>query len=39
VLYFPHVFDFVNAAMEDWFAQRLGLPFHVMHLELRRGNR
>ena len=38
VLYFPHVFDFVNAAMEDWFAQSLGLPFHVLHLELRRGN-
>lgn len=38
VLYFPHLFDFVNAAMEDWFAQRLGLPFHVLHLELRRGN-
>jgi 4-hydroxybenzoyl-CoA thioesterase len=38
VLYFPHVFDFVNAAMEDWFAQRLALPFHVLHLELRRGN-
>jgi 4-hydroxybenzoyl-CoA thioesterase len=38
VLYFPHVFDFVNAAMEDWFAQRLGLPFHVLHLEQRRGN-
>lgn len=38
VLYFPHVFDFVNAAMEDWFAERLGLPFHVLHLEQRRGN-
>jgi 4-hydroxybenzoyl-CoA thioesterase len=38
VLYFPHVFDFVNAAMEDWFAGRLGLPFHVLHLEQRRGN-
>jgi 4-hydroxybenzoyl-CoA thioesterase len=38
VLYFPHMLDFVNAAMEDWFAQRLGLPFHVLHLELRRGN-
>jgi 4-hydroxybenzoyl-CoA thioesterase len=38
VLYFPHVFDFVNATMEDWFAQRLGLPFHVLHLQLRRGN-
>ena len=38
MLYFPHVFDFVNAAMEDWFAQRLGLPFHVLHLEQRRGN-
>lgn len=38
VLYFPHVFDFVNAAMEDWFAQRLGLPFQVLHQEQRRGN-
>ena len=38
MLYFPHVFDFVNAAMEDWFAQDLGLPFHVLHLEQRRGN-
>jgi len=38
VLYFPHVFDFVNAVVEDWFAQRLGLPFHVLHLEHRRGN-
>jgi 4-hydroxybenzoyl-CoA thioesterase len=38
VLYFPHVFDFVNAAVEDWFEQRLGLPFHVMHLEHRWGN-
>ena len=38
VLYFPHVFDFVNAAVEDWFARRLGLPFHVLHLEHRRGN-
>jgi 4-hydroxybenzoyl-CoA thioesterase len=38
VLYFPHAFDFVNAAVEDWFARRLGLPFHVLHLEHRRGN-
>lgn len=38
VLYFPHVFDFVNATVEDWFEQRLGLPFHVMHLEHRWGN-
>lgn len=38
VLYFPHVFDFVNATVEDWFEQRLNLPFHVMHLEHRWGN-
>jgi hypothetical protein len=30
VLYFPHVFDFVNATMEDWFAQRS--VAHVLHL-------
>ena len=38
VLYFPHVFDFASTAVEDWFEQRLGLPFHVMHLERRWGN-
>jgi 4-hydroxybenzoyl-CoA thioesterase len=24
--------------VEDWFARQLGLPFHVLHLEHRRGN-
>lgn len=38
VLYFPHVFDFVNYTVEDWFEQRLKLPFHVLHLERRWGN-
>jgi 4-hydroxybenzoyl-CoA thioesterase len=38
VLYFPHVFDFASTAVEDWFEQRLGLAFDVMHMERRWGN-
>lgn len=38
ILYYPHVFDFVNAAVEDWFEQALGQSFHVLHLEHRLGN-
>ena len=38
ILYFPHVFDFVNATVEDWFASDLGLPFDAMHLQHRWGN-
>lgn len=38
VLYFPHVFDFASAAVEDWFDECLGVPFHAWHLEHRRGN-
>ena len=38
VLYFTHVFDFVNAAVEDWFESGLGMPFHEFHLTHRMGN-
>ena len=38
VLYFPHVFDFVNAAVEDWFETGLGMPFHEFHMHHRMGN-
>jgi len=38
ILYFPHVFDFVNATLEDWFESVLGLPFHAMHRHHRLGN-
>jgi 4-hydroxybenzoyl-CoA thioesterase len=38
ILYFPHVFDFVNAAVEDWFEFGLGMPFHEFHLHHRLGN-
>jgi 4-hydroxybenzoyl-CoA thioesterase len=38
ILYFPHVFDFVNAAVEDWFETGLGMPFHEFHLHHRLGN-
>lgn len=38
VLYFAHIFDFVNAAVEDWFETGLGMPFHEFHLRHRLGN-
>lgn len=38
VLYFTHVFDFVNAAVEDWFETGLGMPFHEFHMHHRLGN-
>jgi 4-hydroxybenzoyl-CoA thioesterase len=38
ILYFTHVFDFVNAAVEDWFDSGLGMPFHAFHMEHRLGN-
>jgi len=38
ILYFTHVFDFVNAAVEDWFETGLGMPFHEFHMHHRLGN-
>jgi 4-hydroxybenzoyl-CoA thioesterase len=38
ILYFPHIFDFVNATVEDWFESGLGMPFHEFHLHHRFGN-
>jgi len=37
ILYFPNTFDMINATVEDWFAQALGLPFDELHLRNRRG--
>ncbi|MBI3371961.1 MAG: acyl-CoA thioesterase [Betaproteobacteria bacterium] len=38
ILYFPHVFDFLNAAVEDWFETELGMPFGEFHMRHRMGN-
>jgi len=38
VLYFPHAFDFVNTAVEDWFEAGLGMPFDAFHMEHGLGN-
>lgn len=38
ILYFPHVFDFVNTAVEDWFETGLGMPFDAFHMEHGYGN-
>ena len=38
ILYFPHVFEFVNTTVEDWFEQGLATPFDAFHMEHRLGN-
>jgi 4-hydroxybenzoyl-CoA thioesterase len=38
VLYFPHVFEFVNDTVEDWFEKGLDMPFNAFHMEHRFGN-
>jgi 4-hydroxybenzoyl-CoA thioesterase len=38
ILYFPHVFDMVNATVEDWFELGLGMPFDAFHQEHGYGN-
>jgi 4-hydroxybenzoyl-CoA thioesterase len=37
IVYFPNFFDMINAVVEDWFADVIGLPFQTMHLERRLG--
>jgi 4-hydroxybenzoyl-CoA thioesterase len=37
IVHFPRYFDMINAAVEDWFAQTLALPFDTMHMERRFG--
>jgi 4-hydroxybenzoyl-CoA thioesterase len=38
VLYFPHVFEFVNDTVEEWFEQGLGMRFNAFHMEHGFGN-
>ena len=35
--FYPRLFEMLNAAVEDWAAERLGCPFAHMHGRLRRG--
>ena len=37
IVFYPRYFEMLNAAVEDWFSQRLGLPFGVMHQDLKMG--
>lgn len=37
IVHFPRFFDMINAAVEDWFAVALGLPFDTMHMARRYG--
>lgn len=33
IVFYPRYFEMLNGAVEDWFAQSLGLDFKTMHLE------
>jgi 4-hydroxybenzoyl-CoA thioesterase len=37
IVFYPRYFEMLNGAVEDWFAQALGLDFATMHLERRLG--
>lgn len=37
IVHFPRFFDMINAAVEDWFARALALPFDTMHMRQRFG--
>jgi 4-hydroxybenzoyl-CoA thioesterase len=37
ILYSPNTFDMINAAVEDWFGEVLGLTFADMHIRQRLG--
>lgn len=37
IVHFPRYFDMINAAVEDWFARALALPFDAMHMVRRCG--
>jgi 4-hydroxybenzoyl-CoA thioesterase len=37
IVHFPRYFDMINAAVEDWFAHSLALPFDAMHMKRRFG--
>jgi len=37
IVFYPRYFEMLNGAVEDWFAQLLGLDFKTMHLDRHLG--
>lgn len=37
IVFYPRYFEMLNAAVEDWFAQHLGLAFGTMHHDRKMG--
>lgn len=31
IVFYPRYFEMINATVEEWFAQRLGVPFEALH--------
>ncbi len=37
IVFYPRYFEMLNGAVEDWFAQALGVDFRTMHVDRRLG--
>jgi 4-hydroxybenzoyl-CoA thioesterase len=37
IVFYPRYFEMLNGAVEDWFAEDIGVSFAVMHLDRRVG--
>ncbi len=37
IVFYPRYFEMLNAALEDWFSERIGVDFPTMHLKWRIG--
>lgn len=37
IVFYPRYFEMLNGAVEDWFAQDLGMDFATMHLDAKIG--
>jgi 4-hydroxybenzoyl-CoA thioesterase len=35
IVFYPRYFEMINTTVEEWFAQRLGIPFETLHGSLR----
>lgn len=37
IVFFPRYFEMINAVVEDWFEEAIGVSFNTMHMERRTG--
>ena len=37
IVFYPHYFEMFNQMIEDWFDEKIGIPFQTMHQEWKLG--